>query len=190
MILPMSSSLAARLEVLADAYALRGYDVRPNLLPGATSGELDEVEAALGVVLPASYRELYGWSAGVIDEFGTAPRMRFRDESLLPLARVVEERDRLLEVYDWCESVDGRVVAPFASFEGSVLVVACGPQRLTSAVPHPVISYFQGIDVYYDSIEAMVETCIAWASQEGWGPYEAAPNEMEVWRRFNGSVEF
>ncbi|NYI42982.1 hypothetical protein BJ993_000062 [Nocardioides aromaticivorans] len=186
----MSSSLAARLEVLADAYALRGYDVRPNLLPGATSGELDEVEAALGVVLPASYRELYGWSAGVIDEFGTAPRMRFRDESLLPLARVVEERDRLLEVYDWCESVDGRVVAPFASFEGSVLVVACGPQRLTSAVPHPVISYFQGIDVYYDSIEAMVETCIAWASQEGWGPYEAAPNEMEVWRRFNGSVEF
>ncbi len=45
----------------------------PTSSPGATSGELDEVEAALGVVLPASYRELYGWSAGVIDEFGTAP---------------------------------------------------------------------------------------------------------------------
>ena len=189
MILPMSSSLAERLEVLADAYALRGYDVRPNLLPGATAGELDEVEAALGVVLPASYRELYLWSAGVVDELGTAPCLRFRDESLLPLPRVVQERDRLLEVYDWFEPVDGRVVAPFASFQGSVLVVACGSQRLTSVVPHPVISYFQGIDVHYDSIEATVETCIAWVAQEGWGPYDAAPNEMEIWRRFNAAVQ-
>ena len=70
------------------------------------------------MVLPASYRELYGWSAGVVDEVGSASCLRFRDESLLPLARVVEERGRLLEVYDWFEPVDGRVVAPFASFQG------------------------------------------------------------------------
>lgn len=190
MIPSMSSSLAERLEVLADAYTLRGYDVRPNLLPGATSAELHEVESALGVVLPASYRELYGWSAGVIDDLGTVPRLRFRDESLLALSRVVEERDRLLDVYDWSESLDGRAVAPFASYQGSILVVACGPQGLTSVVPHPVISYFQGIDLYYDSIESMVETCIAWVSQVGWAPFDAAPEEMEIWRRFNAAVQF
>ena len=68
--------------------------------------------------------------------------------------------------------------------------MACGPQGLTSVVPHPVISYFQGIDVHYDSIEAVAETCIAWVSQEGWGPYDVAPNEMETWRRYNAAVEF
>lgn len=186
----MSSTLAERLEVLAGAYAARGYDVRPNLLPGATVAELDAVESALGVVLPASYRQLYEWSAGVVDSSGTLPCLRFRDEALLPLARVVEERELLLENYGWFEDVDGRSVAPLAFYQGSILVVACGPQRMTSAVPHPVISYFQGIDVYYDSIEAMVETTIAWVSHPDWRPYEAAPNEMETWRRCNVAVSF
>lgn len=186
----MSSTLAERLEVLADAYAAHGYDVRPNLLPGATVSELDAVESALGVVLPASYRELYGWSAGVVDSSGTLPCLRFRDEALLPLSRVVEERGLLLDTYGWFADVDGRTVAPLAFFQGSVLVVACGPQGRTSAVPHPVISYFEGIDVYYDSIEAMVETTIAWVVQPDWRPHEAAPNEMEIWRRCNVAVQF
>lgn len=186
----MSSTLAERLEVLADAYAAHGYDVRPNLLPGATAAELDAVESALGVVLPASYRALYGWSAGVVDSSGTTPCLRFRDEALLPLARVVAERELLLDTYGWFEDVDGRTVAPLAFYQGSILVVACRPQQMTSSVPHPVISFFQGIDVYYDSIEAMVETTISWVAQPGWRPYEAAPNEMEIWRRRNVAVSF
>lgn len=186
----MSPTLAERLEVLAGAYAARGYDVRPNLLPGASVAELDAVESALGVVLPASYRALYGWSAGVVDSSGTTPCLRFRDEALLPLSRVVEERELLLDTYGWFEDVDGRTVAPLAFYEGSVLAVACGPQQLAPAVPHPVISYFQGIDVHYDSIEAMVETTIAWVSQDGWDPHEMAPNEMEIWRRHNRAVTF
>lgn len=186
----MTSSLAERLEVLADAYASRGYDVRPSLLPGATPAELDEVESALGVVLPAAYRELYEWSAGATDTFGTTPCLRFGDESLLPLARVLEERESLLQTYGWFEDVDGRTVAPFAWFQGSTLAVACGPQRLAPAVPHPVISFFHDIDVFYDSIEATVETTIAWVSQADWAPYEATPNEMEIWRRYNAAVTF
>lgn len=186
----MSSSLAERLGVLADAYASHGYDVRPTLLAGATAGELDEVESALGVVLPASYRELYEWSAGATDTFGVSPCLRFRDESLLPLPRVVEERESLLQTYGWFEDVDARTVVPFAWFQGSTLAVACGPQRLAPSVPHPVISYFHDIDVFYDSIEAMVETTIAWVAQEGWAPYETTPNEMEIWRRYNSAVRF
>lgn len=186
----MSSPLAARLDVLVDAYVAHGYDVRPSLLPGATAAELDEVESALGVELPAAYRELYEWSAGAIDSFGTAPCMRFRDESLLPLGRVVEERELLLQTYGWFEDVDGWTVAPFAWFQGSTLVVACAPQRLTSSVPHPVISYFHDIDVHYDSIEAMVETSIAWVSQDGWAAGQPTPDEAEIWRRHNSAVDF
>ena len=53
-----------------------------------------------------------------------------------------------------------------------------------------MISFFQGIDLYYDSIAAMVETAIAWVSQPDWEPYAAAPNELAIWRRHNAVVDF
>lgn len=186
----MGSTLTARLEVLADAFGHHGYDVRSNLLPGATSDELAALEASLEVTLPAAYGELYRWSAGTVDERGTVPRLRFRDEGLLPLSRVVEERDLLAEVHDWFDGVDFGTLAPLAIYEGSVLAVACGPQSLTSLAPHPVIAFFQGIDVYYDSIESMVETAIAWVSQPDWAPYDQAPNEIEIWRQHNRAIAF
>lgn len=148
------------------------------------------LETSLDVTLPAAYRDLYRWSAGTVDEWGTAPRLRFRDECLLPLSRVREERDSLVEVYGWFEGVDVRTVVPFATFEGSTLAVACGPQALTPLAEHPVICFFHGIDVYYDSIESMVETAIAWVSQPHWAPYVPTPNEDEIWRRHNRSIEF
>lgn len=185
----MESILAARLDVLADAFAHHGYDVRSNLHRGATPDELDELEASLGVILPAAYRDLYTWSAGTVDEQGPMPRLRFRDEGLLSLSRVVEERDALVETYDWFDDVDLRTLAPLGTYEGSTLAVACGPQGLTTLAEHPVISFFQGIDVYYDSIESMVETAVAWVSQPDWDRYET-PNEIEIWRRHNRAVAF
>ncbi|UUZ60699.1 SMI1/KNR4 family protein [Nocardioides sp. B-3] len=107
--------LAERLDALADAYAAHGLDPRPNLLPGASATEIDDVESAPGVRLPAAYRELYGWSAGTADELGAGPWLRFRDMHLLPLTRVVEERDALIEVYGWFEDVDFTTVAPLAT---------------------------------------------------------------------------
>lgn len=186
----MDSPLAARLDVLADAFGHHGYDVRSNLQPGATPDELAALEARLDVPLPSAYRDLYSWSAGTVDEWGTAPRLRFRDEVLLPLSRVHEERDALAAVYDWFDGVDFRTLAPLATYEGSTLAVACGPQGLTSLAEHPVICFFQGIDVYYDSIESMVETTIAWVSQPNWAPYAQAPHEIEIWRQHNRAIQF
>lgn len=186
----MATSLPGRLDALADAYAEHGYDVRGNLFAGATPEEIAAVESGLGVELPTAYRDLYGWSAGPVDERGPAPVLSFRDMGLLPLSRVLEERDHLVEVYGWFEDVDVRTTAPVAYFEGAVLAVACGPQRLTSAAPHPVVSFFQGIDVHYDSIESMVETALAWVSQPTWRRYEETPDELEIWRRHNVAVDF
>lgn len=182
--------LAERLDVLADAYAAHGVDPRPNLLPGASATVIDDVESALGVRFPAAYRELYSWSAGTVDELGAGPYLRFRDMHLLPLTRVLEERQSLVEVYGWFEDLDLTTVAPLATFMGSTLAVACGPQRLTAVVEHPVIGVFHDISVYFDSIEAMVETSIAWVSQPGWLPHTLVPHEMGIWRSNNRAVDF
>jgi hypothetical protein len=185
----MGSSLAARLGVLADAYEQHGYAVRSNLLPGATAAEIAEVESALGVILPPAYRQLYGWSAGTADEWGTGPCLWFRDMYLLPLSRVVEERGHQLEVYgELFDAIDFRTVAPLATNQGSTLAVACSPQQLTSLVEHPVICTFHELSVYFDSIERMVETQIAWVSQATWEPYMPVPHELDIWTTHNRAV--
>lgn len=187
----MDASLALRLEVLAEAYQRHGYDVRSNLLPGATAGEIDDVESVLSVRLPQAYRQLYGWSAGTMDEWGTSPCLWFRDMYLLPLSRVVEERGHQIETYgDGFQEVDFRTVAPLATFQGSTLAVACGVQHLTSLVEHPVLGTFQDVSVYFDSIEAMVETAITWVSQPGWDSGRPTPHELEIWRSHNRAVDF
>lgn len=187
----MGSSLVARLEALADAYEQHGYGVRGNLLPGATTAEIDNVESALGVTLPSAYRQLYGWSAGTADDSGNTPCLQFRDMHLLPLARVVEERDQQVNVYGGIfDDVDLNTVAPLATYQGSTLAVACREQRLSSLVEHPVICTFHDLSVYFDSIESMVETAIAWVSQPSWEPYATIPDELEIWRAHNRAVDF
>lgn len=185
---PVDPTLASRLELLADAYARHGYDVRGNLRPGASADELAELESLLGLAPPAAYRDLYSWSAGTVDDSG--PCLRFRDEALLPLARVAEERELLVETYGWFDGVDLGTLAPLATFEGATLAVACGPHDLTPLAAYPVISFFQGIEVFYDSIGSMVKTALDWVSQPDWAPYAPAPNELEIWRRHNRAVDF
>ena len=187
----MGASLVARLEALADAFEQHGYGVRSNLLPGATKAEIDVVESVLGVALPSAYRQLYGWSAGTADESGSTPCLRFRDMQLLPLSRVVEERNLQIEVYgDIFDEVDFNTVAPLATHEGSTLAVACGQQQLTSLVEHPVICTFHDLSVYFDSIQSMVETEIAWVSQPSWEPYLPIPDELDIWRAHNRAIDF
>lgn len=88
--------MASRLERLAAAFEAHGQDVRSNLLPGASSAE---IEAELGIRLPQAYRDLYGWSAGCIDH-SRRPALVFRDSAFLPLVDVVKIRREVIETYD------------------------------------------------------------------------------------------
>lgn len=68
--------------------------------------------------------------------------------------------------------------------------MACGIQRLTSLVDHPVIGTLHEVGVYFDSIETMVETTIAWVSQPDWEPGSPTPHELDIWRSDNRAVAF
>ena len=193
-----ASQIQSRLERLADAFERHGIAVRGSLLPGASDAELDVVEAELGVVLPQAYRALYTWSAGCSDPEGEAPFL-FRDNAFLELNEVVQRRQELVEAYQeqtypgdvgafGMNGVDLTTTAPFAETEGAVYVVACGPHTLASASQNPVISVFEGIDVYFNSIESMLDTCIEWVEQEGYDRYSLAPDEKGPWLRHNPGV--
>ena len=81
---------------------------------------------------------------------------------------------------------------PFAAFNGGWLVLPCKRQTLDKRLQRPVISVFQGIDVYFYSLQLMVDTCVDWVSHPLYDPKEAAgfPEalEMEIWRRHNPGI--
>lgn len=189
--------IGARLDRLADAFERHGVRVRETLLPGASPAEVAAIEAELGVVLPQAYRELYAWSAGPKDP-KNAP-FKFRDAALLRLADAVERREEYIDAYQMdaysddadpveMNGIDLATTAPLAEFEGALYVVACGSHTLTPDAISPVIGVFQGIDIYFLSIESMLDTCIEWVEQEDWKQYSTAPNEHQVWHRHNPGV--
>ena len=71
---------------------------------------------------------------------------------------------------------------------GDVAVVVCGRQRLTDRHPHPIVVFFQGIEVYFYTAEAMIDTCTEGAEQPSYRMYDEAPIELEIWDRHNPGI--
>lgn len=78
---------------------------------------------------------------------------------------------------------------PFAAFNGGWLVLPCKEQKLDSRLTRPVISVMQGIDVWFYSIQLMIETCIEWVSHPAYGHSgnSSLPEneELAIWRKHN-----
>ena len=82
-------------------------------------------------------------------------------------------------------------VFPFATFMGASYVVVCGDHTLPSPYPNPVVSIFQGVDLFFLSLETMLRTCLEWVSHPGWEAVDAfawEAIESEIWRRLNPGV--
>jgi hypothetical protein len=89
------------------------------------------------------------------------------------------------------EGIELRTSFPFASFNGGWYVVPCTGHDLDAEHAYPVVSVFQGIDVYFHSIESMLTTCIDWrlAStlvDDAWELEEGL--ERAIWRKHNPGV--
>lgn len=184
--------LSEKLDRLAAAFEARGIPVTSNLRPGVTGQELDDLADRLGVDLPPAFRDLYMWRNGHIDP--AAPNVLvFRDNTFLSLDEIPDLHAHTLAGYgpylaDLDLEFDLAQCVPIAHFEGSIYGVVCGPHALTDRSLHPVVGIFQGIDMYFYSIETMVDTCIEWVEQPDYEQYGTAPNEHAIWNKHNPGV--
>lgn len=68
-------------------------------------------------------------------------------------------------------------------------MIVCGPHKLASASPNPIVNVFQGIVVFFHSVESMLRTCIDWVRDTRWsntsGLGLAHEVELDIWRRHN-----
>lgn len=188
--------LEQKLDRLVDAFESHGVRVRSNLRPGASEAQLDSLSRELGVMLPDQFRALYTWRNGHVDQTSDN-LLAFRDNIFIGLEAIGEVHETVVSTYsrrpgdDETASfgVDPEQCVPFAEFMGAAYLVACGPQSLTKRDPHPVLSAYHGVDLFYYSIESMVDTCIDWVEQPDYMPeFREAPDELTIWQRHNPGI--
>lgn len=169
----------------------RGYPIGKYLNPRLTRSQIAKQSRELPFTPPPEIFQLYEWHDGVNE----ACRISlFRDNQFLSLEQALEEYETLCTYYvgeriDY--GVDLSKCFPFASFEGSVYVLPAVSQTLKPEHERPVISVFEGVDVYFRDLPTMIETCIAWYVE---GVYQVddysvdQKRELEIWQRLNPGI--
>ncbi len=181
-------------EALLAAHRRHGIDISQDLLPGLPREAIEAETAWFPSRLPDDLIALYGWRNGQPeDAWNSQNVLWFRDMQFTSLQRARDEYVSMMDSYGLdndpaSEGIDLRMCFPFASFNGGWYVVPCEGPRLDSRFPFPVVSVFQGISIYFDSIETMLRTCVDWRVASSWSgdDWELPEHlEMEIWRRYN-----
>ena len=124
--------------------AFRSHGIQPDLRPGATDAELDQIEEALGLPLPADLRSLWAWRNGHAHlPPGFRKAFVFRDTAFIGIPEVLEAREAVLryatEPEEWRRNtIDPVKCIPFAARDG-ITAVSCGPQGEAPHLPYAVV---------------------------------------------------
>lgn len=184
------------LDELRIAYLERGYAVDRHLQPGLPRDAFLRRTHSLGLALPDDLVELYAWRNGQdSDAEMSLDAMAFRDQKFVDVDGALHEYPLIQEHYTPQEDMipygfELAETFPFATFMGSSYVIVCGSHDLASPHPHPIVSVFQGLDLFFHSLETMLRTCLDWVRHPGWGPASTLPTEIEreIWQRHNPGI--
>ena len=186
-------NLKQALDKLLAAYESKGLTVRDSLLPGIDAAKLmQRCTWFPGDMIP-EIQALYAWHGG--QEKGaweTDHPFWFRDNAFLNLDNAESEYASMMESYgsEFSDQVWMKYAFPFAAFNGAWYVIPTRGHPFSPNLKYPIVSIFEGIDVFYYSIETMVQTCIDWVSHVDYNKDGTLPRdvEMTIWRRHNPGI--
>ncbi len=185
--------LHAALDRLLAAYESKGMRVSETLSPPIPEDELRSACDWFPGELPPEIVALYGWRGGHEEvAWGSKAPFLFRDNSFCNIERARRAYDSMMSSYGSYSS-DGRWLKysfPFAEFDGAQYVLPARGHPFNASLKSPVISVFEGIDVYFYSLEKMVNTCIDWVSHPEYSEDYSLPEkvEMDTWRKHNPGI--
>lgn len=185
-------SLHRGMDSLAAAYSAKSPKTVQYLQPGLSVSRVRERTPWFPRPLPPEVISLYQWRNGfAAPKDSAAIPFMFRDCVFLPLEQIQREYESMVSTYGR-NPQDAELIAssfPFAALDGGWLVVSASKQTLMPALERPVISVFQGVSVFFYSMEKMAETCVQWLSHPKHNGYSIPPKvEMEVWRTVNPGI--
>ncbi len=185
--------LHQHLDRLLNAYESKGMRVGESLLPGVSEAELIKKCAWFPGDLIEEIVALYEWRGGQAkDAWETEFPFWFRDHSFCSLESAASGYKCIMDSYGK-NPADHQMLKhafPIASFDGSWYVIPTRAHNLDAAFKRPVISVHEGVDIYFYSLEKMVETCVEWVSHENYSTEGLYPEslELEIWRKHNPGV--
>lgn len=184
------------LEELRLAFEAKGLNVSRTLLPPLKDLELrEECDWFPGNIVP-ELSALYSWRGGQEpgpwDLVDPDHPFWFRDYAFSSVAIAKEEYQSMMASYGQTPEFheELKTCFPFAAFNGGWLVIPTIPHSFDDEYAHPIVSVMEGIDVFFYSIEKMVETCIDWVSHPAYLGDGTFPQdvELEIWRKHNPGI--
>ncbi|MCS6959562.1 MAG: hypothetical protein RMK91_05875 [Pseudanabaenaceae cyanobacterium SKYGB_i_bin29] len=201
------TAITDRLGDLLDTITSQGYDLSRDLNPGLDRSEILSLANFFPCALAEELIELYQWRNGQImgewfdNGINVSGIPLFRDNYFIPLHRTKEYYLIMLDIMEEEEDWEFlRYAFPFATYEGSIWVMCCGAQPLQPQLKHPIVSIFEGIEVYFCDMLSMLDTIIAWYRE---GAYRIRPDrrgnyaplldynerlERQIWQRLNPDI--
>jgi hypothetical protein len=189
-------SLTDKLNILIDSLRSKGITKVDNLSPGLTRSEIEDKTVHLPFQLPEEIYELYQWRNGLRTDIpeNESPFL-FRDQYLLSLDEALTNYEELLQGLSDESSenqirgygVDLKFCFPFAGFEGSLYLIACGRQYMTDKSQHPIIQVFEDISLFFYTFSSMLDTCIEWVQHPDYTEYDIQ-NDSETWEKHNPGI--
>ena len=188
-----ASRLHAGLDRLLAAYEQKGVAVADTLLPPLEPDALREACGWFPGELPPQLVALYGWRGGQEkDAWETEHPFWFRDMSFSSVARAEQEYASMMASYGLNPLDRGllKFSFPFASFNGGWYVLPTRGHPFNTSLVCPVICVLEGIDVYFYSLQTMVDTCVDWVIHPAYTEDGSLPRdiELEIWRRHNPGI--
>jgi hypothetical protein len=152
--------ISTQLRRLSEVLQRKGADLEKCFYPGLTPEKVAASTARLPFRIPSEISALYQWQNGSPED----SLLLFRDQRFLPLNEAIRECESIASNFNLANEhhLNLRTSLPFAAFDGSWYVVPTEEQNLRPDLERPVISVFEGIDVYFLSVGAMLDTVIEW----------------------------
>ncbi|MDJ0941026.1 MAG: hypothetical protein QNJ00_14795 [Woeseiaceae bacterium] len=193
-------TIAARLNALLAAYEAKGAKtIRDSLQPGLAREQIEQACAWFPAKVPEPIIEMYQWRNGQTqDAWNEDFPFWFRDMSFSSLATAKVEYASMMQSYGIENSLEyDRILLatsfPFAAFNGGWYVVPADGHNLKTDTEFPVISVMEGIDLFYYSIETMLDTCIECVRSDSYDLEDAGMGEDEeteerIWLKHNPGI--
>lgn len=193
---PKPAVIHVLLEQLRESFEAKGNSVSAQLQPPIDPDRLKELCAWFPGAISPEIFALYSWQGGqqLSDDQDFSP-FWFRDMVFSTPETAGQQYASMMETYGKLlppelTGIDLSLSFPFAAFNGGWYVFPCGGQALDLAHPRSIVGVFQGISVYFHSMEAMLKTCIDWVNHPAYSEqgrdWEAI--ELEGWKRHNPGI--
>jgi len=181
------------LDTLLDAYQAKGFNVKTGSSSPYSKEQLQrQIDWFPGEIVPP-LQALYTWHGGHLENsIENNSEFWFRDNAFLNLETAEREYKILRENFvggffgdPWL-----KYAFPFAAFEGSWYVLPTREHPYSSELNYPVICVFEGIDVFFYSLQSMLLTCIDWVTHPEFRKDTTLPRDIElsIWRKYNPGI--